>query len=172
MTEKPESLNNQAIILASDGNYSEAIACFKRALTIESDNSLLWYNLGVTYRDIGELTKARNSFIKAHKIEPNSEDIIEALSTCCLQMKRHAEAYNYSMEGLEYNPMNSHFWNILGVINFQKENYSKASEYFEQAVQFNPYYEDALINLRDTYSELKNKIGFAECQKRIDELKK
>lgn len=51
MKENPEILNSQAIELASHGQYVEAIACFKRAITIARDNSLLWYNLGITYRD-------------------------------------------------------------------------------------------------------------------------
>ena len=55
MTERPDQLNNQAIIFAKDGNYNDAIQCFKRAIIIDSDNSLLWYNLGVTYTVMGEL---------------------------------------------------------------------------------------------------------------------
>ena len=171
MTEKPEELNNRAIILANDGNYNDAISCFKRALQIETDNSLLWYNLGVTYRDMGDLANSRNSFIKALKLSPENEEIIEALATCCIQMRRLSEAEHYSTCGLSCNEMNSHFWNLLGVINFQKEQYEEASDYFEQAVYINPYFEEALINLRDTYDELKNKNGVAECQKKLDELK-
>ena len=45
LNETAEKLNNQAIILASHGEYTEAIACFVHALTIENDNSLLWFNL-------------------------------------------------------------------------------------------------------------------------------
>ena len=43
MTERADKLNNHAIILAADGEYTEAIACFKRAIIIQRDNYLLWY---------------------------------------------------------------------------------------------------------------------------------
>ena len=55
MLERSDTLNNQAILLASDGAYNEAIACFKRAIVIDKENYLLWFNLGVTYRDAGNL---------------------------------------------------------------------------------------------------------------------
>ena len=61
MIERSDTLNNQAILLASDGAYNEAIACFKRAIVIDKENYLLWFNLGVTYRDAGKLQDAENS---------------------------------------------------------------------------------------------------------------
>ena len=35
MIERADKLNNQALILASKGNYKDAIACLQRAVTIE-----------------------------------------------------------------------------------------------------------------------------------------
>ena len=46
---------------AKEENFKDAIACFKRALVIEKENYLLWYNLGITYRDAGDLRKAKDS---------------------------------------------------------------------------------------------------------------
>ena len=77
MKEQSDRLNNQAIILASDGAYSEAIACFKRAITLERDNYLLWYNLGITYRDAGNLEEAKNSLCTAFAISPENPDVEE-----------------------------------------------------------------------------------------------
>lgn len=171
MIEKPDKLNNQAIILASDGNYAEAIACFKRAIIIEGNNSLLWYNLGITYRDAGDLENANNSFVKAHNIEPENQDVLEALATNCLMQNQLKETMDYCYEGLRINIDNAHFWNLLGIANFKSEDFGTACDAFETAVILNPYYEDALYNLRDTYAELRNKAGVSECQKRLNELK-
>ena len=65
MIETAERLNNQAIILAADGSFNEALACFARAITIEQNNSLLWYNMALTYRDAGKLKEAEESLKKA-----------------------------------------------------------------------------------------------------------
>ena len=170
MIERADKLNNQALILASKGNYKDAIACLQRAVTIDNDNHLVWYNLGVTYRNSGDMVNAINSFRKAHELNYYDEEILEALGTTCMQANKIQDALNYCYEGIEINSENPHFWNLLGVVHFKSEQFEKASDAFQNAVILNPYYEDAIFNLRDTYSELKNEKGVAECQKRLNEL--
>ena len=172
MIENPDKLNNQAIILASDGSYNEAIACFKRALVIQKDNYLLWYNLGVTYRDAGELHDAKRALAMAYKIAPDNDDVVETYGTITLMLKQLHEVKMICEEGLDINPLNSHLWNLMGVADFQLEDYEEAAEFFEQAVSINPYYLDAIYNLRDTYSVLKNPKGEAACAARLRELDK
>ncbi len=167
MIEHADKLNNQAIILASDGSFNEAIACFKRAITIDKGNYLLWYNLGVTYRDAGELESACDALAMAYKIAPLNADVIETYATLNLALKRYDEVRIICEEGLDLNPLNAHLWNLIGVANFQNEAFSDAAECFEQAVYINPYYEDALYNLRDTYDVLKNKNGKIQCENQI-----
>ncbi len=170
MTERPESLNNQAIILAAKGDYPDAIACFKRAITIDRTNHLLWYNLGVTYRDAGELENASVALRKAHSFAPENEEILETLATTCYSAKEFEDSLRFCTKGLMMNPENSHFWNLMGVINFNNEFYQEAAECFEEAVQLNPYYKDALYNLKDTYSELNNRNGEESIQRILNEL--
>ena len=172
MTENPDKLNNQAIILASDGAFTEAIACFKRALVIEKNNYLIWYNLGITYRDAGELHDAKRALEMAYDIAPDNGDVAETYATITLMLKQLHEVKCICEEGLDFNPLNAHLWNLMGVADFQMEEYEEAAEYFEQAVSINPYYLDALYNLRDTYSLLKNTPGELECDARIKELEK
>ena len=172
MIERADTLNNQAIILASDGAYNEAIACFKRAIVIDKENYLLWFNLGVTYRDAGNLFDAENALETAYRIAPEKEDVAETFATICLMQKKLTKVQEICMDSLDFNPLNPHLWNLLGVTEFQKENYEEASSYFEQAVSINPYYMDALYNLRDTYSVLKNTKGEVACDARIRELEK
>ncbi len=172
MKERSDTLNNQAIVLASDGAYNEAIACFKRAIVIDKNNSLLWYNLGVTYRDAGQLDEARKALSTAYMIAPENTDIEETYATICLMMKDFESVRNICEESLDFNPLHSHLFNLLGVVEFQNEKYDSASSYFEEALHINPYYLDALYNLRDTYSMLKNKNGEKECNQKIKELEK
>ena len=172
MLERSDTLNNQAIILASDGAYTEAIACFKRAIVIDKNNYLLWFNLGVTYRDAGKLEEAENALEMAFNMAPEKEDVGETYATICLMQKNFAKVFQICTETLDFNPVNPHLWNLLGVTEFQQENYNEASSYFEQAVSINPYYLDALYNLRDTYSLLGNLKGEAACNAKIKELEK
>lgn len=171
MLENCETLNNQAILYAQEGQYDEAIACFKRAITMEKENYLLWFNLGITYRDAGDLHKAKSSMEHANEINPTDEDIIESLSLICFTLGDLEEALYHCVHGLRINPLNPHFWNLNGVIFFNKAEYKLASESFEKAVSLNPYYSDALYNLKDCYLELGNKTGADICQEKLKSLK-
>lgn len=170
MIERSDILNNQAITLAAEGNFKDAIACFKRALVIEKENYLLWYNLGITYRDAGDLRKAKDSLATAYKINPIDDDVIETYATTCMSLGLYEETRFLCEDGLDLNPLNTHLWNLIGVTYFKSENYNEAVAYFEQAVYINPYYVDALFNLRDTYDELGNKAGKNDCILRLSEL--
>ena len=170
MTEKSELLNNQAILLASTGSFTEAIACFKRAITIDRENYLLWYNMGLTFRDQGKLSEAQNALATASNLAPYNEEVAETYATITLMLKDYALVQLICQEALDYNPLSPHLWNLMGVSEFNKENYELAAEYFEQAVSINPYYEDALYNLKDTYTQLENKHGEIECLEKIKAL--
>lgn len=167
MLENCEKLNNQAIELAMKGEYKEAIACFIRAISLENQNHTLWYNLGLTYRDAGDLGAACSAIEKALEIEPEDEEIIETLSSLYISMGKPNDALYYCVLGLDMNPYNSHFWNNLGVVYFNQKDYGNAEEAFEHAITINPYYYDALYNLRDTYEELGNQLGARECAARM-----
>ena len=172
MRESSEKLNNQAIRFAQRGEYFDAIACLKRAITVENSNFLLWFNLGITYRDAGDFKNAKDSMIRSDKLNPYDEEVIEALANLCISQRNFQEAIYYCLNGLEVNNMNPHFWNTLGVIYFNLSDYGEASELFEHAVYLNPYYYDAVFNLRDTYEELGKKVGAAECERILKTLNK
>ncbi|MFI3257637.1 MAG: tetratricopeptide repeat protein [Spirochaetales bacterium] len=171
MKENVATLNSRAIELASQGCFSEAIACFVRALKIEKANSLLWYNLGITYRDLGDFDAAKNSFLVAYEINTDDEDLLETLALTCYARNEIEEAFTYCIEGLELNPHNAHVWNTIGVLYFSQSDYVSACEAFEKAVTLFPYYYDALYNLSDTYDEMGNLAGAIDCRERLLTLK-
>ncbi|MBP5358636.1 MAG: tetratricopeptide repeat protein [Treponema sp.] len=170
MIESSEKLNNQAIELAAKGEYKEAIACFIRAISLENENALLWYNLAITYRDSGDLEAAKAAMEKALDINPEDEEIIEATATLSFSLGNLNDAMRFSLWGLDTNPFNSHFWNMVGVVYFNQKDYGSASEAFEQALTINPYYYDAIYNLRDTYIELGNHLGARECDAKLKQI--
>lgn len=167
MIENVATLNTQAIELASNGQYIEAIACLKRAIALEKHNHLLWYNLGITYRDAGNLSAAKSALLNAHEIDDEDDEVIETLALVCFNQGASEEALTYCLEGIAKNPQNAHLWNTLGVIYFNTNDFPVACEAFENAVTINPYYYDALFNLRDTYEELGNKAGYEMCVKQM-----
>lgn len=170
MKERADILNNQAILLAKDGHFSDAIACFRRAIHIDRNNYLVWFNLGITYRDAGEMMEALNAFRNAFRISPQREDVVETLAVHLLNMHMIDEAFEVCQDGLDFHPVSGKLWNLCGVLHFNSSEYELASESFEMAVTIDPYYSDALYNLRDTYMELKNLQAAGIIERRIIEL--
>ncbi|MCR5172050.1 MAG: tetratricopeptide repeat protein [Treponema sp.] len=171
MVENAAQLNTQAIELASKGEYKEAIACFKKALSFERNNYLLWYNLGLTYRDSGDLLMAMESLEKAYSIESEDDEVIESLALVNYNLGLTQDAIKYCYEGIDLNPSNAHIWNTLGVIFYNQENYNQAASAFENAISINSYYYDALFNLRDTYMETGNQAGYLSCIEQMKAIK-
>ena len=171
MQETSENLNIQAIELTSQGFYKEAIACFKRAIVIDKNNYLLWYNLGITYRDSGHPKDAKNALLQAYKLNDIDEELLETLSLVCFSLKENDDAFMYAMEAIDLNPTNARCWNNVGVFYFSEEKYEEAAQAFELAVSIYPRYYDALYNLRDTYLELGNKQGAKECTECMKNIK-
>ncbi len=167
MLESSESLNNQAIKLASKGDYTEAIACFMRAINIEKENYLLWFNLALTYRDAGDLRAARKAIQNAFYMNPTDDEVIETLATICYESSDIQSAFAYATMGLDLNEDNYRLWNTLGVLYFSQDDYQTASDAFENALIINPYYYDALYNLRDCYKELGNDVGAEICNEKM-----
>ena len=172
MVERVDVLNERAIQLARAGSVKEALACLTRAITIEKNNYLLWFNLGITYRDAGNLAEARKALEKAYDICEEDEDVVETLALVCFDMGSSEDALVYCREGLDFNVQNPHLWNTTGVVYFNQKKYEDAAEAFETAVMLNPYYYDALFNLRDTYEELGNINGAADVAARMKEIEK
>ncbi len=171
MKETVYSLNKRAIELSDSGEYTEAIACFRRAITVEKNNHLLYFNLGITYFHAGDLLNAKNALLQAHSLSPCENEILEMLAITCNEIGLKEEALYYCTEALDLNYDNPRVWNTIGVIYFSVEEYADACEAFEQAVALNPYYYDAFFNLRDTYEELGNEIGVQICEKQMKELR-
>lgn len=171
MLETPENLNTQAIELASQGYYKEAVACLNRAITIDKKNYLLWYNLGITYRDMGKQRDAKKAFLQAYELNYIDEDLLESLSLISFSLNDLEDAFRFCYEGLDLNPTNHHCWNNLGVFNFSKKDYEEAATSFETALSIYPHFYDALYNLRDTYLELGNKEGAKECTRYMQNIK-
>lgn len=170
MTERPDVLNNHAITLAAKGDFDDAISCLQRAVVLDKDNYLLWYNMGTTFRDAGKLKEARKALETAFRLAPDNMDVVEALAQVSLMQKDYVASARFCQSGIDTNEYNPRLWNLLGVISFQQADFRLASECFERALSLNAFDGDALFNLRDTYRELGENDAAAECERRMKEL--
>ena len=166
----PAFLNANAVLLAQEGMHKEAVSCFFQGLRLDPENPALWYNLAMTYRAMGELEKAKSALINSLEAAPEDTETLNSLGVVFHEMGDDIQAEVCLQIALEINPCNGEAWNNFGVLLFCKKDYKEAARSFETALSFMKPEESggALINLRDTYSEL----GEAEKEARCTEILK
>ena len=161
----PAFLNANAVLLSQEGMHKEAVSCFFQGLRLDPKNPSLWYNLAMTYRAMGDLKKAKLALINSLEAAPYDAETLSSLGVVFHEMGEDIQAELCLLIALEIDPCNGEAWNNLGVLLFFHKDYREASRSFETAISFMKAEEskDALINLRDTYSELGETEKEARC---------
>ena len=154
MEETPTFLNDSAVVYAQNGLHKEAIACLRKALLSEQNNSVIWFNLALSYRALGELNEAKNALFQALEINPFEIDFLDTLAVILHELGEDDGAEGCYTAILEIDPGNGRVWNNYGVLQFSQKRYAEACQSFEKALSLIPEFHEALYNLRDTYGEL------------------
>lgn len=58
-------------------NYDDAIDSYMEGIKIDPNNAIIWVNLGIAYKEIGNKKKAKKAFKKAYEFDPDDKDIKE-----------------------------------------------------------------------------------------------
>ena len=69
--------SNLGVIYAQEGNFSEAIENFLKAININPNDASAYKNLGMCYDSIGNKEKAYLSFKKAIELNPEYKKTIQ-----------------------------------------------------------------------------------------------
>jgi len=163
-------LNNSGIALTEANRPFEAIPMFRKALTIEPGNPLLWLNLGIAQQKTGNYTDAINSFQQSIIIDDDIAEAWHSMGLIYYELNELDLAEDCYMSALLRNNNDPGTWNNLGVINFNKNNYEEARNCFEKSISLYPQYFDALFNLRDTCRELGDFRAAAEFERILSNL--
>ena len=160
-------LNDSGIALTEANRPNEAIPLFRRALVIEPENPLLWFNLGIAQQKTGEYEEAIESFHRAIMIDDNLAGAWVSIGLIYYEMEHFELAEECYKSALIRDKNDPKTWNNLGVLYFTGGNFEDARLSFEEAVHLSPHYSDALINLRDTCRELGDYRAAAEFERAL-----
>jgi len=113
-----DRLAEEATGLNKRGNYDQAIAILEPHKKDKKNQSPLFFNeLGIAYRNKGDLEKALEAYQRAYALEPQNPEITPVLL------------------------------NNLGYTYFLKKDYPKAIEQYEKAITMAPRFKEAHSNL-------------------------
>jgi arylsulfatase A-like enzyme/Tfp pilus assembly protein PilF len=116
----PLGWNYAGLAWLKKGDEGKARACFEKALDIDGDSSVTWYNLGNLHYFAFEKTKDRSRLKQAAACEQKAVAI---------------------------DPANGSAFYVLGVILFQDEDYPGAAGNLEKALALDPGLDNALYYL-------------------------
>lgn len=154
MNETADFFNDTGAQLASEGFHAEAIAYLKKGLVLEPHNSLLWFNLGLSYYALKQQNESKNAFFQAVQCNPADADAWDSLGVILCDMGEQEAAEKAYKQAVMLEPYTGRIWNNYGTLLFNMSQYDEARNAFESAITLDPDLGDAVFNLCDTYSKL------------------
>jgi len=154
LTKNPHNavlLNNQAVALSQQGNYTGALYYYDKSLEIDPtkestiENKLITLsNYGVLLSQQGNYTGAIYYYDKALEIDPNQIQIWVNKGTTLINFEQYPEAISSYYKALEIDSLNDellsgleHSFYNYGVSFYNKGDYNDALNYFNKALQIN-----------------------------------
>ena len=130
MEETADFFNDSAVSLAAEGCHTEAIACLRRGLQLEPYNSLMWFNLGLSYYALNEKDNARHALYQAVRCDPFDADIWDTLGVVLHETGEIDASRLAYTKALELEVENGRIWN----------NYGTRKNMIKRAVHLNPHW--------------------------------
>ncbi|CAF1313523.1 unnamed protein product [Rotaria magnacalcarata] len=131
--------------LALLGRYRLAIDAYQEALTLTTNDWEILHNLGLCHTHLNELKQAKEYFLQALQITEIQDASFLALGKVYLLEGERTEAEALYEQGVRRNPESVELYTQLGLVAFEKANYTKAFECFGTALTFSPTHTPAIM---------------------------
>ncbi|CAF3186943.1 unnamed protein product [Rotaria sp. Silwood2] len=131
--------------LALLGRYRLAVDAYKEALTYTTNDWEIFHNLGLCYMHLNELKQAKQYFLQALQITEIQETSFLALGKVYMLEGEREEAEAAYEQGSRRNPESVELFTQIGLLAFERANYTKAFECFGVALTFSPTHIPAIM---------------------------
>lgn len=149
---------------------------------IPSKRGEIYKNISLIYIQKGEVATAKKAIVEARKANPEDISLIMSEADLYLQTKDYLTYKNLVTEVLAKDPTNAALYYNLGVISGQsvdKQTKIDAEGYYLKAIEIDPKYRDAYLNLallkldgEKEIVDVMNKLGTSQADtKKYDALK-
>jgi Tfp pilus assembly protein PilF len=148
-----ETLNYLGYVSTQFGNNKDAIAYYKRAISVDPNYSEAHNNLGVAYAEIEEWDNAISSFQSAlrNPVYRTPASAYFNLGYVLYKKGEFVEAKDSLKESLVRNPTSPRAFYFLGLVYTELGDNDEAIENFSNAVGILPEYIDAHWELANAY---------------------
>jgi tetratricopeptide (TPR) repeat protein len=133
--------------LEAEGQFDEAIACFRRALDMDPAYAMAHHNLAVALKGKGRLEQAIACFRRAIELDPNMALGHYHLGEMLAAKGRRDEAIACYRRAIDLNPKMVEGHVNLGLALYSSGRLDEAIACFRRAIELDPKNADAPINL-------------------------
>src|SRR2546425_6374597 len=144
--------------LFDQGNYTEAITFYDKALEINSTDINVLYNKALALDYLGRLDEAITYYEKVLAIKPDDTDTLSNIGLSLDSLGRHAQAITYYDKVLAINPedIDALYNKGLALEGLGLKN--NATLYYKKVLAINPNDTAALNRLNLTYNNVNNSV--------------
>lgn len=139
-----------------EGRYAKARKESLDVIGLEPTNAQAWYCLGVSQREMGDISAASKSFEKAWDLDPVNADYVIALARCYSYRGRDENAVEILFDQIGQKPEDASLKIAAADILFHSEKPGQAIELYEEAVEIEPENTEAMESLGFCYLETEN----------------
>jgi Flp pilus assembly protein TadD len=151
-----EALITRGVALARNKQRPEAIALFRRAATLEPDDTRAHYNLGVALAEEKNHTEALTAFQEAVRTQPRCPETHYGLGNVLGELGRDEEAVTAFRTAIQLQPDHAGALHNLGAALTRLRRGGEGAVFLEQAVRLRPEFADAFNSLGLAYMEQGN----------------
>jgi len=154
---------NKATVLVKVERYAEAIELYKKALSFEILDSLIYFYIGDCYDNLDDYKNALVYFERALKKDDEMAEAWIGASSALDMLGRELEALEYAKKAVNLEPENGDYWCFLAGMQVKFDLPDDAIISFEQAIDNGYVFED----LFEDYTQLTLSIKNAELRQSV-----
>jgi tetratricopeptide (TPR) repeat protein len=138
----------------AEGTTNWAIGSFQKAIELESENPVLYTEVGKLYLRLEDFQKAKNYFVRAKESKPDYVDALIQEALIIYEIENDPETAVKKMEDLirDY-PFNIEVRFQLGLLYFNQDRLDEAIFQFEGLIRQVPNHSNALYSLAVVYAK-------------------
>jgi tetratricopeptide (TPR) repeat protein len=128
-------------------NFIEAEAAFRKAIELDANNAVSWFQLALTLNGKGDLAEAEAAYREVTKISPDFINAWFNLALLLSQKNDHKGAKEAYQELLKINPEDSDAWINLGVVHETLKEIEEAIKAYRTSLNIDPSHPRSAYNL-------------------------
>lgn len=144
----------KGIAFLEEGDTNQAITHLRIAFNMDTANYRILVQLGSIYQQLND-TVAFDYFNAALRAKPNDEFALFSMARFYQELGNYETAFTYYDKVIANYPLNKRaFYNKGYILLVEYEDFDGASNAFQQALNIDPSYVEAVYNLGRTYEAL------------------